>query len=246
MLVSAKRGLAPFTKWRGSCGALMGIRHKSESAREVVDDFPYKSLKYVDASHMSAEMESTTKLPLRSFFAQHRPLMPFGRPATEKDLPVDDKHWVHIPVNNGRFPIFMSDDRPMWYMLPEDIARRMGPFNRDAVMSAKWNDFKNNSRDSGSSAASPYNAHGSPLSASEVQHVLSKRFPILMEHLQKMTGGDGEVRVIPLSVERVSDEEYPESMEATSVRRKRKLKMNRHKYRKRLKEQRTKRRRLGK
>lgn len=249
MLVSAKQSLAlPSMKWRGclSMRACLGVRYKSESTRNV-DDFPYQYLKRHDASHMSAKMESTTRLPLRSFFAQHRPLMPFGRPVSEDPQnPADSgvKHWVHVPVDNGRFPIFMADDRPMWYMLPEDIARKMGPFNRDAVMSTKWHDFQK--KNDANMVESSFNSQKGPMTPSEMQYVLQQRFPILMEHLQKMTGGDGELRVIPLSVEKVGDDLFPESMEATSVRRKRKLKMNRHKYRKRLKEQRTKRRRLGK
>lgn len=234
----------------------VGLRFKSEPSRHI-DDFPYKHLDQRDVNHMSAEMESTGRLPLRSFFAQHRPLMPFARPVQpHQNINEDTTRWVHVPVNPGR-PIFMSEDVGSgWNVIPENVAHQLGPFDREMMMNQKRTQSKAPSGIS-SSGMSPQSIYsGAPRSRSEpysmnpthVQSMLNKQFPILMQHLQKMANNDGEVHFIPLNLERSEQEQsyYDEGVDATSVQRKRKLKMNRHKYRKRLKEQRTKRRRLGK
>lgn len=222
------------------------VAMKSESSQRL-EQFPYQHLKHRDASHMSAEMESTARLPLRSFFAQHRPLMPYSKPGAGHDGPTmeeaDCTRWVHVQTTNGRHPLFTPGEGPLWNIVPECVAKQLGPFNKEALIKAKTLGFR---RRPEVPLDLRSNFEPEVLSTIEMQSVLSKKFPILMQHLQKLAGTNGEVKVIPLSVERLGGIPDEELMEATSVRRKRKLKMNRHKYRKRLKEQRTKRRRLGK
>lgn len=223
------------------------VAMKSES-RQQLEQFPYQHLKHRDASHMSAEMESTARLPLRTFFAQHRPLMPYSKPGIGLEGPAseeaDHTRWVHVQTTNGRFPLFTPGEGPLWNIIPEGVAKQLGPFNREALMQTKLVEFRKSLEVKSFDSYS----HVEPeaLTPTELQSVLSRKFPILMQHLQKMAGANGEVKVIPLSVEQVGSSPDGDEIEATSVRRKRKLKMNRHKYRKRLKEQRTKRRRLGK
>ena len=172
-----------------------------------VDEFPYKRLNQKNLNDITS-LDSNA-LPLKSFFAQHMPLMPFPKPAKEQDR----TRWVEVNSNSRN--LFghhntLYGNHLLSHLVPEDVARNIGPFNKTAIR-----------------------VHGR---RPEREQSPPSKFPTLIEYLQKSLNHDGEIHIIPLQMNKAD-------IQATSVQRKRKLKMNRHKYRKRLKEQRTKRRR---
>lgn len=182
-----------------------------------VDEFPYKRLSRKHVNRMVSQLDST-RLPLRSFFAQHMPLMPFAKPAA-RETDEERTQWVEVPaqtLHSARPGFGQHAHHTAPHVVPEAVARHLGPFDRRALL----RDGRSPQRE-----ARP-----------DVQSVMQK-LPALMEYLQQHhMHADGEIHIIPLSLNKLDE------IDATSVLRKRRLKMNKHKYKKRIKKQRLKRR----
>lgn len=212
---------------------------KSTHSGYVRDDFPYSRITPDQFARWSDELSETGNLPSRALFAGHMPLMPMSRSPTESQegsVGMRDVMFVHVWQPRTK----MFGDTGL-RSVPHQVAIDMGPF--DVSESLKLKSDQNLTPSSLLSSSTPQLV-GEPLPP----HI-AKTLSLLGAIVGKPTEGAGGLIHIPIvngqPLVEVDDDSMAD-VEATSVRRKRKLKMNRHKYRKRLKEQRTQRRRMGK
>lgn len=179
-----------------------------------------------------SEQVSGQSLPLKTFLTQHRPLMAVPLHIAPQQIPRG--------AQNPRDVMFVGAWRPKsnifseqgYQSVPLQIAQELGPFEV-------------------SSAGAPKEtAREMPvqISRDEMPRNVVESVGVLGQFLREYNsqgGSEGAMMHLPLHEGRAYLEFEGGEVDATSVRRKRKLKMNRHKYRKRLKEQRTLRRRLN-
>lgn len=193
-------------------------------------------------------------LPLKMFLAQHRPLLPVlpQKPLVDSALEANEIMFVPVWHPTGR-QLLDSNTKAV----PHQIANDLGPFDvateqfKQAVtrtppppVSTQMpeNDMLPQVRETLNILASfleKYNNDATPSGKPASKPVSKPASKPALIHLP--LHGDSRPYV------NIDGEQFDiAEISATSVRRKRKLKMNRHKYRKRLKAQRTLRRRLGK
>lgn len=199
------------------------------------DEFPYARLSDYQFERWSDQINED-QLPLRAFFAQHRPLMHM-KPMPEQYEEPKDLVYVHV-WQPRKHLLHDAGFGPV----PKPIAQDMGPFNIGSIVGQG---------DIARESWRPTIAERADTARMQVT------LDLIGSLLSRHNNGKKNATVMPSPGSLIhfpiiygqpyvdmGDGTYQE-IGATSVRRKRKLKMNRHKYRKRLKVQRTKRRRLA-
>lgn len=203
------------------------LRLKHTSAAEK---FPYSNVSEKQMKEWTEELQEL-ELPLRAFFARHRPLM-----VMEKH----QKDTVSASSANSKLPRYVHVWSPSSSLLEGgqnsvvsfNIAQQLGAFDTRKV---------DHSSDIGTRVAKNNNNGMSVMNPDDSTTLIMTRSRSGESALEAV------ISFLNDKVEFVSEDKNDESeIQATSVKRKRKLKMNRHKYRKRLKAQRALRKRLGK
>lgn len=216
--------------------------NKSGFAESVEKKFPYTKL--TDNHFHQMSQETINDLPLQAFFAGHRPLMLMDPNIGSRKSPEEasrDSDWVTLPASS---PVQEADR----VLLPLSIINSMGPFDSKNISS--------HSSRSNTMGESMKNTSLVGYGYSNWRDDESDTTVIFA----KTQGNNATIKdVVTLLNDRV-DSDFKNNgtydnagnywvdaneIEATSVKRKRRLKMNRHKLKKRRRAQRALKRRLG-
>lgn len=214
------------------------LRGKSSLAQRQVpvemrkDDFPFSRIPDTQFQQWDNQLRESP-LALKAFFAQHRPLMTM-QPEPQNSTDARDVMFVHVWQPKG-----VSLHETGFQAVPQEIASEMGPFH--VARAARHPAYPQ-------MAPASIPNHPAQVKGRDQVHTIQETIGLIGSILDRYNNqGKGRLMHMPLlDVDVVEDIYDNEEVDATSVRRKRKLKMNRHKYRKRLKAQRTQRRRLSK
>lgn len=198
------------------------------------DDFPFSKITDTQFQQWDNQLRESP-LALKAFFAQHRPLMTM-QPEPQNSTDIRDVMFVHVWQPKG-----VSLHETGFQVVPQEIASEMGPFHVAQAANQK-------TVVPSTPAPMPLQTQVSMTRGRGDQvHTIQETIGLIGSILDRYNNqGKGRLVQVPMLDVDVVEEFDAEDVDATSVRRKRKLKMNRHKYRKRLKAQRTQRRRLSK
>lgn len=223
--------------WKPAVGLLRGkssLAQRTSIPEMRKDDFPFSKITDTQFEQWDNQLRESP-LALKAFFAQHRPLMTM-QPEPQNSTDIRDVMFVHVWQPKG-----VSLHEAGFQVVPQEIASEVGPFHVAQAANQK------NSTAPAPAAAPLHSQVSMTRGRGDQVHTIQETIGLIGSILDRYNNqGKGRLVQVPMLDVDVVEELAEEDVDATSVRRKRKLKMNRHKYRKRLKAQRSQRRRLNK
>jgi hypothetical protein len=228
-----------------------GTKQQPTADEDLTTAFPFSNLSERQFQQWSDEIREH-ELPLQAFFARHRPLLLMDPDIKSTRQQAEEVRNVQVwTPSTNLFEAMVNSNGARsngnTEVVSARIARELGPFDAESE-TVSLNGDSTKTPTNKVTGCTVLNLKDADRENSETTTVIFARTTNDESPLQAVISFLNDNVPDSYSSSTVVHEDFADEhgISATSVKRKRKLKMNRHKYRKRMKAQRSLRKRLGK